>query len=89
MGSVLVGLATLAILATIIFLVIGQARTQIVSIEGLGNDNATNCATSIACNATDTLRSSTQDAVGFVPLIVIAAIGAVLLGLVTIFRRNN
>ena len=87
LSGIFVGLATIMIVSVVVFLVISQARNQIGSVEGI--DVTTNCNASLACNATNTLANAGQDAVNFVPLVVIAAIGAVLLGLVALFRRRR
>ena len=79
-----VGIATLAITLVVTFLVIAQGQTQIVEIEDL---TSTANTTSFALNATNTLAQAVDDIPGWVPLIVIAAIGAVLLGLVAMFRK--
>ena len=42
-----------------------------------------------AYNSTVTLTNATQDVPGWVPLIVIAVIGSMLLGLVSLFRRRS
>jgi len=87
LGSLAVGIAGLAIALVVTFLVISQGRSQVCDIEGLNN-----CLTnqsSLAVNATNTLASAVDDIPGWVPLIVIAVIGAVLLGLVSLFRRGN
>jgi len=44
--------------------------------------------TSSAFNATQTLGSAVDTIPGWVPLIIIAFVGAILLGLVAMFRRN-
>lgn len=42
-----------------------------------------------AYNATSTVQNATQDIPGWLPIIVIVIIGAVLIGLVSLFRRNR
>lgn len=88
LAALAVGIATLAIVLTVTFIIMSQAKTQIASIESgttanMGADNG-----SIAYNATATLQSAVSDIPGWVPLIVIASIGAILLGLVSLFRRR-
>jgi hypothetical protein len=84
LGALGIGIASLAIVLVVTFLIIAQARTNIVDIEGLENDSS-DCLTSVACNATTTLRGAVEDIPGWVPLIVIAVIGSILLGLVRLF----
>lgn len=89
MAALMTGLATVAIVAVVIFLIVSQAKTQIGNIEGIDTTNVTQCATSLSCNSTVTVQESADTAVSFIPLIVIAGVGAVLLGLVAVFRRRR
>ena len=86
LGALGVGIATLAIILTVTFLIIAQAQTQIIEIESLVS--IANVG-SIGLNATKTLAGAIDDIPGWVPLIIITAIGAILLGLVTLFRRKG
>jgi hypothetical protein len=79
LGGMAVGVATLAITLVVTFL-----EDQIVEIESL---NTVSNETSLALNATHTLTEAVDDIPGWIPLIVIAVIGAVLLGLVAMFRK--
>ena len=88
LGGLAVGIAALAITLVVTFLVISQGRTQGQTIEGLTYSNTTQCYTSSLCNATNSLNDAVNDVPGWVPLIVIAVIGSVLLGLVALFRRG-
>ena len=86
-SGIMVGLATIGIIAVVTFLVISMARTQVVALDDV---NVSDTATwSTAYNATNTVGDSMATAVNFIPLIVIAAIGAVLLGLVALFRSRR
>jgi len=75
-----VGIAGLTITLVITFLIISQGRTQIEGIEGTQSNSS-------AYNSTVTLANAVDDIPGWVPLIVIAAIGAILLSMVSLFRR--
>lgn len=86
-GALAVGVGTLAIILVVTFLILSQGRSQIDTIEGLIPGNATSCATSSACNATVELTEAVDDIPGWVPLIVIAVIGAALLGIVRLFKQ--
>ena len=83
-----IGIATFAIILTVTFLIMSQGKTQISSIEGFTNFSQ-DCVNSTACNATETLQGAVSDIPGWVPLIVIAVIGSILLGLVALFRKNG
>lgn len=89
LGSLAVGIATLAIVLTVTFLILAQGQEQSISIEGTNPgcnwENTTSCGT--AYNATGVLAEAVDDIPGWVPLIVIAVIGSILLGLVAMFRK--
>lgn len=86
LSGMAVGIATLAITLVVTFLIISQGRDQEVSINSIDESNTSTWT--IGYNATNTLASAVDDIPGWVPLIVIAVIGAVLLGLVAMFRRG-
>ena len=71
-----VGIAGLAITLTVVFLILSQTAA-----------NTTVTADVNASAAIDTLQEATDDIPGWVPLIVIAIIVSILLGLVALFRR--
>jgi hypothetical protein len=83
LASIAVSIATLAIVLTVTFLIMSQGKEQAETISGV-ECNAT--SGDAACNATSELQSAVDDIPGWVPLIVIATIGSVLLGLVKLFR---
>lgn len=72
-----VGIATLAITLTVVFLIMGQTAS-----------NSTVAADPNASAAVAQLQLATDAIPGWVPLIVIAFIGSILLGLVALFRRR-
>ena len=72
-----VGIAGLAITLVVVFLILSQTAA-----------NTTVAADPNASAAIDTLQNATDDIPGWVPLIVIAFIGSILLGLVAMFRRR-
>jgi uncharacterized protein (UPF0333 family) len=76
MAGLGVGITALAITLVVVFLILSQtgANTQVTA-----DTNAT--------AAVNTLTNAAADIPGFVPLVVIAVIGAILLGLVALFRR--
>jgi len=71
-----VGIAALAITLVVVFLILSQTAA-----------NTTVAADSNASGAISTLQTSAGTIPGWVPLIVIAVIGAILLSLVAVFRR--
>jgi len=84
-GALGIGIAALTITLVVVFLILSQASSQIETTDGV-DCNTTNSA-SIGCNATNTLRGAVATIPGWIPLIVIASIGAILLSLVAVFRR--
>ena len=73
-----VGIAGLAITLVVVFLILSQTAA-----------NTTVAADPNASAAIDTLQNATDDIPGWVPLIVIAFIGSILLGLVAMFRQRR
>ena len=87
MSTLAVGIATLAIILVVTFLIMAEGKSQAVDIENIAGCNATTgagCGASF--NATSELQGAVDDIPGWVPLIVIAVIGSILLGLVRLFR---
>jgi len=72
------GIAGLAITLVVVFLILSQTRT-----------NATVAADANASLAVRTLETSAATLPGWVPLVVIAVVGAILLGLVALFRNRS
>ena len=73
-----VGVAALAITLTVVFLILSETAA-----------NSTVAADPNASAAIDQLQSAADDIPGWVPLVVIAVIGTILLGLVALFRRSG
>ena len=69
------GIAILAITLVVVFLIMSKTKA-----------NTTVAADGYAVNATSTLQSATADIPAWVPLVVIAFVGAIILGLVKLFR---
>lgn len=86
LGALGVGIATLAIVLTVGFLIMAQGKEQAIEIDCADPLNMSTCGESVA--AISTLQEATADIPGWVPLIVIASIGAILLGLVALFRSR-
>ena len=72
-----VGIAGLAITLVVVFLILSQTKA-----------NATVAADANATAAVSTMQDAADDIPSWIPLIVIAVIGAILLGLVALFRRR-
>lgn len=76
LGGMGVGIAALSIVLIVVFLILSTlgANTQVAA-----DSNAT--------AAVNTLSRAADDIPGWVPIVVIAVIGSLLLGLVALFRR--
>ena len=85
LGALGIGIASLAITMVVIFLILSQAKTQMVSTDNIDLTNASTF--SAGYNGTIVLESAVATIPGWVPLIIIASIGAILLSLVAVFRR--
>ena len=76
LGALGVGIATLVITLSVVFLILANvgSNTQVAA-----DPNAT--------LAVNTLTSAAADIPGWVPLVVIVAIGSLILAMISIFRR--
>ena len=77
LGGLGVGIASLTITLVVVFLILSQTGA-----------NATVAADGNATAAVNTLTDAAADIPGWVPLVVVAVIGAILLSLVAMFRRG-
>ena len=77
LSGLAVGIAGLAITLVVVFLILSQTAA-----------NSTVASDQNATAAIATLQNATDDIPGWVPLIVIAIIGSILLSLVALFRRR-
>src|SRR3990167_1316303 len=84
-----VGIATLIIIFAVVFVMLSQTRTQIVAADDVPANWTTDpLVRSTALNATITLTNAAAGVPGWVPLVVIASIGGILISLVSLFRRG-
>jgi len=72
-----IGVTALAITLVVVFLILAQTAAN-TTVAADGNASA----------AISTLQTATATIPSWVPLIIIAVIGAILLGLVALFRRS-
>ena len=86
LAGLAVGIATFAIIMVVAFLVIANTQTQTAEIGDVDNSVCGVNGTQ-AYNATCELQSAAEDVPGWVLLIVIVSIGAVILGMIGMFRR--
>jgi hypothetical protein len=79
------GIATLAIVLIVTFIVIAQGQTQIETATGF--DCNTSNSASIACNATNEINSSVAQIPGWLPIVVIVGMGVAVLSVLLLLRR--
>ena len=89
--SLIVPLIGIGIVLVVGFLIIAEAQDQLKTIQGLNStgDTATHPRGTSAWNATEDIQNAISDVPGWLPIIVITVIGAILLGLVTMFRARK
>ena len=83
-NGLMVALAAIVIIVAVTFLILANVITQVATVGGVDPTNAATFTT--AYNATLTLQQATATIPGWVPLIVIATIGGLILLLVRVFR---
>ena len=81
----IISLIVIALVLVVGFLIFAQVKDQIWTIDKL---NATHNDTSYGYNATVSVQSAMEDIPGWLPIIVVVVIGALLIGLVS-FLRNQ
>lgn len=82
-----IGALTVAIILAMTFVLLAQTKTQAEGLEGLDYSNASQCATSFACNGTNEIESGIADIPGWIPLAILAAIAVAILGIVRGLNR--
>ena len=98
-----IGVAALVIAMAVMFLVGAQTKTQVgelecpislpttsynITVGGCWNTSGNYGLGTASMNGTNSLISAAADLPDWAPLIIIASIGAILLGLVAMFRRS-
>ena len=88
--ALIVPLIGVAIVLVVGFLIFAEAKTQLYSIQGCTPYGSCTGATNgtAAWNATGEIQNAMSDIPGWLPIIIITVIGAILLGLVAYFRNR-
>ena len=84
-ATLLISLATIAIVLAVTFLILGEAGEQAADQTG---DLYADCNSS-ACNATKATQSAMDQVPDWLSIIVIVVIGGIIIGLVSLFRRST
>lgn len=85
MSSLSVAVVSFAMVIVIGLLIMATVKSQVGDQEGFDATNATLCATSIACNGSNTAIEGVSDLTDWIALIVIVVIGGLILALVKRF----
>jgi len=75
----IVALVVVGIVLVVAFLIFAQVKTQAIAIDAAGG---------YADNATMSVQEAVNDIPGWLPIIVVVVIGALLIGLVSFLRRS-
>lgn len=86
-GKLGIAVVGLAIILAVGFLIVAQVRTQIGTAEGIDMTNASQRATSVALNGTQTMAVALDGIPGWIPIVIIVVIGATLISLVKLFKQ--
>ncbi|KKN25454.1 hypothetical protein LCGC14_0884860 [marine sediment metagenome] len=86
----ILGLVTIGIILVIGFLILAEGKSQIEKVQGLNSTGgrATDLAGTTAWNATVDTVGALADIPTWLPIIVITVIGALLIGLVSLFGKS-
>ncbi len=87
LSQLAMGLAIVAVVLIVTFLIISQGREEICRVEGLTGSCSEN-VTSVGVNATNQISQAVDDIPGWLPIIVLTVIGSILIGLVALFKTN-
>ena len=84
-------LVIIAIVLSVGFLIMAEGKSQIIESQGLAANgtSATHPSGTLAMNGTNTTVSAMADVPGWLPIFIIVAIGAILIGLVSKFKARN
>lgn len=87
LASLAISISVVTIVLVVTFLIITESRDQIKDIEGrslMSDENGT-----AAWNATTEITDAVDDIPGWIPLIVLTAIGMILIGMVVMFKKTS
>ena len=90
LGGIITALGYIAIVLAVMFLVLAQIRSSILSNAGSDTGNIENDSNyGLAWNATEDVTEAMMDVPPWLPIVVITVIGGVLLTLVSMFRKGK
>ena len=83
----IISLVVIGVVLVVGFLIFAQVKSQVISIDSDALNTDTN-SSSYGRNATVTVTNAMQDIPGWLPIIVVVTIGALLIGLVSFLRQQ-
>jgi len=84
----IMSLIVIGVVLVVGFLVFAQVQDQVVSIDGVDEANLASNSTSYGYNASTDVILAMSDIPGWLPIIVVVTIGALLIGLVSFLRQQ-
>lgn len=84
----IVALVVVAIVLVVGFLIFAEVQDQIVSIDSVDETNLDGNSSSYGYNASQDIQTAMEDIPGWLPIIVVVVIGALLIGLVSFLRQQ-
>jgi len=82
----ILALIVIGIVLVVGFLIFAQVQDQVVSIDSVDETNTSTY--SYGYNASTSVQSAMEDVPGWLPIIVVVTIGALLIGLVSFLRQQ-
>ena len=87
LGKIVIALVSVGLILVIGFLVMAEVKTEVISVDSVNESDASTLSDTY--NATTETISAIEDIPGWLPIIVITMIGAILIGLVGFFRKGR
>lgn len=87
--SLVIPLVAIGIVLAIGFLILAEVGVQVADKDTTQNPTNLSTCNSSACNGTKEVMGAIDDIPGWLPIIIITVIGAILIGLVSLFRGGK
>lgn len=90
LAPIVIALVAVGIILVVGFLIVAEIKDQVSAIDGLNSSHQSSDGTigSSAYNASNEVQNALSDIPTWLPIIVITIIGALLIGLVSLFRSR-
>ena len=87
LGSLIIALVSVGLIIVIGLLIMAETKSQVITLDSVNESNVSSYTA--AYNGTVTTQNAMADIPTWLPIIVITVIGALLLGLVQMFRGRE